>query len=287
MVTIRHNNSGCQRRAFTIVELLVVIAVIGLLMALILPAVQQAREAARRTQCRSNLHQMGIATHNYHDAHQFFPFGYLSPHQKLLPYIDQGALFDRLESDPLYALDSGFPVVSLFVCPSDPLSSSSNVLTSYAISSHVGDYDRNDMGCLTHALALRFLPAADFADGMSATISFGEVKNPSPIWDAEFTDDLDTFTANCFDILNSGAPPFSVDNWSWPFAPADFKEIMPPNTGNFQNGFDYAANAGSHHTGGVHVLMVDGSAHFISDSIDLMTWRALGSRQGGEVVGRW
>src|SRR5688500_10904954 len=90
------------RRAgdFTLVELLVVIAIIGVLVALLLPAVQAARESARRTQCSNNLKQLGIAMHNYHDTYQKFPFGWSDRgagwSTMTLPYIEQKPLFDTL-----------------------------------------------------------------------------------------------------------------------------------------------------------------------------------------------
>jgi prepilin-type N-terminal cleavage/methylation domain-containing protein len=95
------------RRGFTLVELLVVIAIIGILVALLLPAIQAAREAARRTQCVNNLKQIGVALQNFHDTHKKFPCG--APDDDtdewgwgtyLLGFAEQQALYDQLMADP-------------------------------------------------------------------------------------------------------------------------------------------------------------------------------------------
>lgn len=128
-----------RRAGFTLVELLVVIAIIGILVALLLPAVQAAREAARRTQCTNNMKQIGLAFHNYHDVHKVFPCfvyqngqgsfwrGY-SAFSQILPFIEQQPLHDRMKTDsesfyhhwdtnPLDVVRSS--EIPTFLCPSD------------------------------------------------------------------------------------------------------------------------------------------------------------------------
>ncbi len=175
------------RRGFTLIELLVVIAIIAILIGLLLPAVQQAREAARRTQCKNNLKQMGLAWHNYHDTFNQFPPGSMrgiaaSWHVFILPYMEQAPLYNQLNlSSAIFGgirstvLPSGKPLAGTTVpyakCPTDdypavtdygafvPDTSGPNATTNYAANRGTMRYDSFG-DCLQYNTELRTLVGA-------------------------------------------------------------------------------------------------------------------------------
>lgn len=194
-----------RRRAFTLIELLVVIGIIAVLVALLAPAVQQAREAARRVQCKNNLKQYGIALHNYHDSHRVFPPGfilrlpstYANATISLLPYFEQSALAGRYNMNLPWEFQSSEiarTVVSTFVCPSNTGDNpATNVLlqvlgapvgSSLAISNYLFCKGSNDAWCvapfglLTQGRGMfdqnRSASLANVSDGTSNTLAVGE-----------------------------------------------------------------------------------------------------------------
>jgi prepilin-type N-terminal cleavage/methylation domain-containing protein len=195
-----------QQRGFTLVELLVVIAIIGVLVALLLPAVQAARESARRTQCSNNIKQLGLAAHLYHDQHRHLPpgIGY-SPLETsgvwghhffhLLPYLEEGNLYERALGS--VALTTGpttiyFPgnndvyrqPLPIFICPSDPSVEPGGVVTVNEVSWGASCYAVNSQAVAKNDLdsdpPIGFGPQGksripvDFPDGTSKTILYAE-----------------------------------------------------------------------------------------------------------------
>jgi prepilin-type N-terminal cleavage/methylation domain-containing protein len=220
-----------RRCAFTLIELLVAIGVIAILIALLLPAVQSAREASRRTVCRNNLHQIGLALHGYHDTHGVFPAGSIShdgsiygaprmpPIAGLLPYLDQGALFNRMVFgiehwrhwtflDPRNAEVVRQPI-PVFYCPSDGVGGITKDYKTYfrdfeepdsfpnALTNYGGIYGRVQGDVIANpakpgtpaaeAEGHRWMFAinrctrmADATDGTSNTLSYAEVLTGTP-----------------------------------------------------------------------------------------------------------
>ena len=321
---------------FTLVELLVVIAIIGIMVGLLLPAVQAAREAARRMSCSNNLKQIGLALHNYHDTYRYFPPGGVyardltsdswSVQARLLPQLEQANLQDLIDWNRPYAQQGivASTRVPTYLCPSelndrrrpDPSPSDPNFAhypLNYGINS--GEWfvfdPRNGSGGTGLVYPNSRTNFASVLDGTSNMLAFSEVKaytpylrdggnpsgpgQPSPTLPAEVTALGGSFKPDSGHtewvdgrVHQSGFTTAFTPNTQVPFTiggtayDVDFNSSREGKTTDLPT---YAAvTSRSRHPGGVQVGMVDGSVQFVSESIDLVNWRALGSRGGGEVV---
>jgi prepilin-type N-terminal cleavage/methylation domain-containing protein/prepilin-type processing-associated H-X9-DG protein len=314
-----------KRRGFTLIELLVVIAIIGVLIALLLPAVQAAREAARRSQCVNNLKQIGIALHNYHDVNNEIPPNSnankpdWSMKARLLPFLEQRALFNALNvsfnNSDTPDVNSTVRVtkVNVFVCPSDGnLPSTTDGITSYPncigvirINAIVVDGPADKMGQTSDGPDITF---ATITDGLSTTMIFsewimGKINESRPgLWQvynsgiAEAGGTTpDQYQQACLAAYQSNpfGTVFTQKGKDWLYGACGwggcYSHIMTPNQpgcwyGTGANTDHTIIGASSNHTGGVNCLMLDGSVKFIKASISKTTWRALATKDGGEVI---
>ena len=292
-------------RGFTLVELLVVIAIIGLLVGLLLPAVQSAREAARRMQCGNNFKQIGLAIHNYESVYQKVPPGrsfLVNPTHPtsgntvngiltaILPFIESGNLEDRYD----YHLGFDHPgnqeavgtQIANYLCPSSPGSPRTGELVNYFS-------DLQTPGGRAAATDYFVVRNLRDATGRSETGFFG-------LPDPHFRDVLDGLSNTFWAFEMSGRPDHYINGQMQP-PPADFFWYGPWAGNNAVALNTYSADGltrpgtcvmncnsefqpYSFHVGGGHFGMADGSVQFLTQSIDTDVFQALGTPQGREVV---
>jgi len=295
-----------RRRGFTLVELLVVIGVILVLIALLLPAVQQAREAARLISCRNNLKQIGLALHNYESVHKVLPpsttsqidFGVWSPDPDqyhlhswaslLLPFIEQETVQLEIDYD-VSALDErnyevAGTVVKTYRCPSYRGSDYSQsplylaLQDRYAIRNYaamgattVGKFYERPDGAFFARSSTRF---TDVKDGLAMTIFVVETREPdAAVWIDGGTAAL---TAHAYD---ESRPP----DYDSPFSGLNFSPYFVPVN---NQGIDALYGPSSMHAGGVSHLFGDGSVRMLNETIDTRVYDALVTIRGEEKIER-
>ncbi len=312
----RGEGAGSCRAAFTLVELLVVIAIIGLLVALLLPAVQAAREAARCTQCKNNLRQMGIALHNYHDVHFMLPKGgpgvasltipvtraraCLSWGAAILPGIEQTNLYSTInQNEPYLHADNLVPgqtVLKVYLCPTAsgksplmrPNGDTPNNTTTYARSDYGGNWGERGLRCFPSTNCQNNYGDTGQLAGtgrgvmLMATepnVGFKDITDglTNTIVLGEAPEGLHSLWIGHKNVFDQSSPPSSQIGTPW----SSCGTTLRSKVGNF---CDYGQEFHSWHAGGCHFLLGDGSTQFLMNSMDIKLFSAMLSRCGGEVL---
>ena len=306
---VSHFRSSASKSAFTLVELLVVIAIMGLLIALLLPAVQAVREAARRSQCVNNLKQIGIALQGYHDAYQTLPSGYLSAFTAdgtdtgpgwgwaalLLDHLEHGTLRAQLHVDKRIEDVSNAAVrttlLAIYLCPSDPIVPTWSAMQDpgpaaipqvpicdVASANYVGVFGTSEPGIDGEGLFFRNsrINLRDITDGTSLTLAIGERSHllGEATWVGSVTGAVLAPGPNDNDGVGVGEVEHGS---SMVLGHAGERKSPGDPTGDVNMFY-------SQHPPGVNFAFADGHVALLPTSLDVNVFKALATRAGGEAV---